>query len=107
MDAYVSVILTLLTVITGTLTVITFFRNGKKESNNDSEERGKTTEKLDNIEKCTEEIRKDIKELRSNEGSTSLKLAVIEASCKEAHRRLDRLEINLQSHIKEGTKNVR
>lgn len=66
-------------------------------------------EKIDNIQKCTEEIRQDIKELREDEKTSSLKVATIEESGKSAHKRIDRLEekiASLEKFIRGGNKNV-
>lgn len=109
METYTSIILTVLTIITGTLTIITFARNGKKESNVDSKERGRMEEKLDNIEKCAEEIRQEVKELRNNENISSLKIVAIDESCKSAHKRINGLEEKIaifEKYIREGNKNV-
>ena len=108
-STYTSVILTILTIITGTLTIITFAKNGKKESNVDSKERGRMEEKLDNIGKCVEEIRQEVKELRNNENASSQKLATTEESCKSAHKRIDRLSekiASIEKYIREVNKNV-
>ena len=92
MDMYIKVILTLLTIITGILTIATFINGRKKESNNDSRQNGIMEQKIINIDSRTEAILNDIREMQKNEHNTSLLAMEALASAKSAHKRIDALE---------------
>lgn len=92
MDMYIKVILTLLTIITGILTIATFINGRKKDSNADSRQDGIMEQKINNIDDRTDKILKDIQEMRNNEHNTSLLAMEALASAKSAHKRIDALE---------------
>jgi outer membrane murein-binding lipoprotein Lpp len=92
MGAYTNVILTLLTIITGVLTILSFINGRNKESTDEGKEIGRIEQKINDIDKRTETIQKDLAELRDKDGAT-LKMAVIaHESAKSAHKRLDSIE---------------
>ena len=92
MNTYISVILTLLTIITGILTILSFANGRKKESNDSSKQNGIMEQKINDIDKRTELIQKDIQEMRKNEHNTSQLAIEALASSKSAHKRIDALE---------------
>lgn len=92
MEAYTSVILTLLTIITGILTVVNFTIARGKSSNADGRRSGRIEQKLDDIDKRTELIQNDVKELREKDSSTAQLVVALNESVKSAHKRIDDLE---------------
>ena len=92
MDVYTNVILTLLTIATGILTVRSFFDNKKKDSDKKSKDSGVIEQKLNDIDKRTGEIQKDVKDLREKESSNAILIASVQESTKSAHKRIDRIE---------------
>lgn len=92
MNTYISVILTLLTIITGILAIISFVNGRKKDSNADSKQSGKTEQKIDDIDKRTESMQKDIQEIRKTEQNTYQLAIESLATAKTAHKRIDALE---------------
>ena len=92
MNIYISVILTLLTIITGVLTIVSFINGRKKESNADSKQNGKTEQKIDDIGSRVELIQKDVQEIRNSEQKIMQLAIEALASAKSAHKRIDALE---------------
>ena len=92
METYISVILTLLTITTGVLTIVSFSNGRKKDSKNDGKEVGIIQQKVDNIDKRTEEMQKDIREFRITESLSAQRSIEALASAKSAHKRIDNVE---------------
>ena len=92
MGVYTDIILTLLTIVTGVLAILTFFNGRKKDAKNAGEESGVVKQSLDNIDKRTEEMQKDIRELRITESVSAQRSIEALASAKSAHKRLDAIE---------------
>ena len=95
MNTYISVILTLLTIITGILTILSFANARKKDSNDDSEQKGAMGQKISNIDTRTLSMEKDIQEIRKTEQNTMQLAIEALASAKSAHKRLDAIENRL------------
>ena len=74
-------------------------RNNKRADIKDIEERVRKdtliNTKLDNIASDTKDIRSDVSEMRKSINSHSEKIVAIDASAKQAHKRLDGLETRL------------
>lgn len=74
-------------------------RNNKRADIKDIEERVKKdtliNTKLDSIASDTKDIRSDVSEMRKSINTHSEKIVAIEASAKQAHRRLDTFEQRL------------
>lgn len=89
---YTEVILTLLTVVTGILTILTFANSRRKDSNEQSKNIGVIEQKIDNINKRTEAIQTDVKDLREKYSITAQTLMSVQESTKSAHKRIDRVD---------------
>ena len=92
MEVYTSVILTLLTIITGILTVVNFAIARGKTSNDSGRRSGRIEQKLDDIDKRTELIQNDLKEIRKKDSETAQLVVATHESVKSAHKRIDNLE---------------
>ena len=92
MEIYISVVLTLLTIATGVLTVKSYYDSKKKDSNKQGKDSGAVEQKLNDIYKRTEEIQKDVRELREKDRATALLALQAQESAKSAHKRIDRIE---------------
>lgn len=92
MEVYTSVVLTLLTITTGILTVVNFAIARGKNSNDSGRRSGKIEQKLDDIDKRTELIQNDVKELREKDNATAQLIVATHESVKSAHKRIDDLE---------------
>lgn len=91
MGTYTDIILTLLTIATGVLAILTFFNGRKKDAKNSGEEIGVVKQKVENIDKRTVEMQKDIREFRIAESLSAQRSIEALASAKSAHKRLDEL----------------
>ena len=66
--------------------------NAKKETKSEAQETGIILTELGYIKANTEEIKEEQKEQRKTNTEVFSRLASVEASAKQAHHRLDRLE---------------
>ena len=66
--------------------------NGRKESRQDAASGARVAAKLDAIGSGVEDIRVEMRAIRSRVDGLSERLSAVESSCKSAHRRLDQLE---------------
>lgn len=92
LTTYISVILTLLTLITGVLAIISFVNGRKKDSNADSKRSGAMEQQINSIAHTAEEIQRDVRELRERDRLTSELAIAVQESVKSAHKRIDGLE---------------
>ena len=95
METYLSVVLTLLTIITGILTIISYSNARKKDSNTESRNSGVMEQKIHDIDKRTETIQRDVKELREKDSTTASLVVAVQESAKSAHKRIDCIERRL------------
>lgn len=97
MEIYTNIILTLLTMITGVLTIVNFANGKNKSSNEDGKQIGKIEQKLCDIDVRTETIEREVKDLsKSFSRSNELSIEARE-SARQAHKRVDGLERRLGS----------
>lgn len=68
-----------------------WLRNTKGDSADDAEWRGQISAKLDNINSNVTGLTRDIKRLDEKVGQLTERMATVEASAKQAHKRLDQL----------------
>ena len=66
--------------------------NSRKESKTEGQELGTVLSELGYIKSNTDEIKQEQKEQRKTNTEFYTRLASVEASAKQAHKRLDRLE---------------
>ena len=66
--------------------------NGRKESRQDAAGSARVETKLDAIGSGVEDIRVEMRTIRSRVDGLSERLSSVESSCKSAHHRLDQLE---------------
>ena len=66
--------------------------NGRKESRQDAAGSARVETKLDAIGSGVEDIRVEMRTIRSRVDGLSERLSAVESSCKSAHHRLDQLE---------------
>lgn len=92
METYISVILTLLTIVTGILTVVTFVNGRKKDSKDEGRSDGAMAQKLDDIDERTKSIQQDVRELRESDRATAMLAAKAEQKAQYAHERINRID---------------
>lgn len=68
-----------------------WLRNTKGDSATDAEWRGQISAKLDNINSNVTGLTRDIKRLDEKVGLLTERMATVEASAKQAHKRLDQI----------------
>ena len=66
--------------------------NGRKESRQDAAGAARVEAKLDSIGSGVEDIRVEMRTIRSRVDGLSDRLSAVEASCKNAHHRLDQMD---------------
>lgn len=94
---YLEVLLTLLTIITGTLTILTFLGNKKKDAKNDGTSAGQIQSDLIYIKNILVDLKSEFKDIKSIVDAHSERLARIEESTKQAHKRIDEIERGLKN----------
>ena len=91
MVEYVSIAL-LFTVIGGMIAIATFSRNKSKDDKSEGQQSGVMLTELGYIKANTDEIKNEQREQRKINTEFATKLASVEASAKQAHLRIDRIE---------------
>ena len=91
MVEYISIAL-LCTLIGGALGVATFSRNKAKDDKSEGQQSGVMLTELGYIKANTDEIKNEQREQRKINTEFATKLASVEASAKQAHLRIDRIE---------------
>jgi 5-bromo-4-chloroindolyl phosphate hydrolysis protein len=86
---YTDVILTILSIATGVLAVVTFFKNNKKDNVKSGEEDGLLKADLTYIKDLLSEIKTETKEINKMLESHSVDIARVEQDVKSAHKRID------------------
>lgn len=86
---YTDIILTILSVATGVLAIVTFFKNGKKDNVKSGEEEGLLKADLTYIKDLLSEIKTETKEINKMLESHSVDIARVEQDVKSAHKRID------------------
>lgn len=91
MADYVSVGL-LCTLLGAVLSMVTFSRNKAKDDKSEGRQDGQMLTELGYIKSGIDDIKTEQREQRKINTETATKLAAVEASAKQAHRRIDRIE---------------
>lgn len=91
MVEYVSIAL-LCTIVGGFIGVATFARNKSKDDKSEGQQSGQMLTELGYIKSGIDDIKSEQREQRKINTETATKLAAVEASAKQAHRRIDRIE---------------
>lgn len=91
MVEYVSIAL-LCTLIGGALGVMTFSRNKSKDDRSEGQQSGQMLTELGYIKSGIDDIKTEQRELRKTNTEHAARLASVEASAKQAHLRIDRIE---------------
>ena len=91
MTEYISIAL-LCTVLGGVLGILTFSRNKAKDDKSEGQQSGQMLTELGYIKSGIDDIKTEQREQRKINTETATKLAAVEASAKQAHLRIDRME---------------
>lgn len=91
MVEYISIAL-LFSVVGGVITIATFTRNKAKDDRSEGQQSGQMLSELGYIKSGIDDIKVEQREQRKINTETATKLAAVEASAKQAHKRLDRIE---------------
>lgn len=88
---YVSIAL-LCTIIGGVIGILTFSRAKSKDDKNEGQQSGQMLTEMGYIKSGIDDIKVEMREQRKLNTEFATKLAQVEASAKQAHRRLDQIE---------------
>ena len=88
---YISIAL-LCTVVGGVIGIISFSRNKSKDDKTEGQQSGQMLTELGYIKSGIDDIKTEQREQRQINTETATKLAAVEASAKQAHLRIDRME---------------
>ncbi len=91
MTEYISIAL-LCTLVGGVIGVLTFSRNKTKDDKSEGRQNGQMLTELGYIKSGIDDIKSEQREQRRINTEHATKLAAVEASAKQAHLRLDRIE---------------
>lgn len=91
MAEYISVAL-LCTLVGGAIGVLTFSRNKTKDDKSEGRQNGQMLTELGYIKSGIDDIKTEQREQRRINTEHATKLAAVEASAKQAHLRIDRIE---------------
>ena len=73
------------------LSALVALLNGRRNTQTDAANQAKVEAKLDNVARGVDDIRVDMRALKSDISAHSAKLAELEASSKSAHHRIDEI----------------
>lgn len=79
----------ILTVISVTIGILTFYYGRKRQSTDDGEFRGSLKTDIDYIKKGVDELRDDNRDMREDYSKLEHRVTLVEASAKSAHKRID------------------
>lgn len=91
MTEYISIAL-LCTLVGGVIGVLTFSRNKTKDDKSEGRQNGQMLTELGYIKSGIDDIKTEQREQRKINTEHATKLAAVEASAKQAHLRIDRME---------------
>lgn len=74
------------------ISIVGLLMTGRKDTRAEASNNAKVEAKLDSISGGVEDIRVEIRSMRTRMDSFSERLAYVESSCKAAHHRLDQLQ---------------
>lgn len=80
------------TILGAALSYAAFFRNAKSDSKADGKQDGTILTEIGYIKANTDEIKQEQREQRKTNTEVISRLAAVESSAKQAHKRIDRLE---------------
>lgn len=89
MEQYVEIMLTILTFCTGAVAIATFSNNRRKDSKMAGEKNGTISADLQYIKSVLLDVRTETKEINRMLEDHSERIARVEESCKQAHKRID------------------
>ena len=91
MTDYISIAL-LCTLVGAAIGIATFARNKSKDERSEGQQSGQILTELGYVKSGIDDIKTEQREQRRINTETATKLAAVEASAKQAHLRLDRIE---------------
>ena len=91
MTEYISIAL-LCTIVGGAIGILTFSRNKTKDDKSEGRQNGQMLTELGYIKSGIDDIKTEQREQRKINTEHATKLAAVEASAKQAHLRIDRIE---------------
>ena len=91
MMEYISIAL-VFTIIGGGVTLATFARNKTKDDRSDGRQSGQMFAEMGYIKSGIDDIKTELREQRKINTEFATKLASVEASARQAHKRIDRIE---------------
>lgn len=94
---YLEIILTLLTLATGTTTILTFIGNRQKDVKRDGTSAGQIQSDLIYIKNILVDLKSEFKDIKNVVDVHSERLARMEESLKQAHKRIDEVERGLKN----------
>lgn len=80
------------TIVGGVIGYLVFLRNRDKDSKAEGREDGQIMSELGYIKGGVDDLKKDMREQRTTNTQILERLTSVEASAKQAHKRLDRIE---------------
>lgn len=91
MIEYISIAL-VFTIIGGVIGLATFSRNKTKDDRNDGQQTGQMFAEMGYIKSGIDDIKSELRDQRSINTNHESRISSVEASAKQAHRRIDRIE---------------
>lgn len=88
----VEILLTILTIFSGVTAILTFFGNRRKDHQNEGETSGLIKADLQYIKTTLEDVKNDTRNINIHLDNHSDRLARVEESAKQAHKRIDKIE---------------
>lgn len=88
---YTQIMLTILTIITGCLTIVTFFKNKSKDDKQAAEEISLIQADLKHIKELLIDVQKSTKEINVSVNDHSIEIARMQQDIKSAHKRIDEI----------------
>ena len=95
----IAVIGSVLTVLSVTIGILTFYFSRKKDSSSDGEWRGELKSDLKHIREGVDELRHDTKEVKDDVQNLRERVVIVENSVKSAHHRIDDLQGKEREHV--------
>lgn len=89
---YTDVILTLLTIVTGILTIKTFINGRNKDSKEEGKNDGVQAQKINDIDDRTKSIQQDVREIRNSGQKAEILATQALEKAQSAHKRIDTID---------------
>lgn len=91
-SSFIEVLLTLLTITTGITAILNFANIRRKDNKTDNAKEGELQSDIQYIKSILIDVRSETKEINKLLDTHSEHIARVEESCKQAHKRLDKIE---------------